>query len=78
MLAALYLASPPNFPFTSQASIYFPKLARHLLTEKQISHLDRANIGNAKIEGLESSLGMTGTDYSKSDGEEMTCYQKSW
>ncbi|KAJ4315851.1 hypothetical protein N0V94_005737 [Neodidymelliopsis sp. IMI 364377] len=28
-----------------------------------ISHLDRANIGNAKIEGLEASLGMTGTDY---------------
>lgn len=27
------------------------------------SHLDRANIGNAKIEGLEASLGMTGTDY---------------
>ena len=23
----------------------------------------RANIGNAKIEGLEKSLGMTGTDY---------------
>ncbi|KAJ4984231.1 high-affinity nicotinic acid transporter [Stagonosporopsis vannaccii] len=28
-----------------------------------ISHLDRANIGNAKIEGLEASLNMTGTDY---------------
>lgn len=28
-----------------------------------ISHLDRANIGNAKIEGLEASLGMSGTDY---------------
>lgn len=28
-----------------------------------ISHLDRANIGNAKIEGLEASLGMTDTDY---------------
>ncbi|KAK3616692.1 hypothetical protein LTR56_025795 [Elasticomyces elasticus] len=28
-----------------------------------IAHLDRANIGNAKIEGLEASLGMTGTDY---------------
>ncbi|KAF1849091.1 MFS general substrate transporter [Cucurbitaria berberidis CBS 394.84] len=28
-----------------------------------ISHLDRANIGNAKIEGLEKTLNMTGTDY---------------
>ncbi|KXT09413.1 hypothetical protein AC579_8437 [Pseudocercospora musae] len=28
-----------------------------------IAHLDRANIGNAKIEGLEASLGMTGNDY---------------
>ncbi|KAF2678554.1 MFS general substrate transporter [Lentithecium fluviatile CBS 122367] len=28
-----------------------------------ISHLDRANIGNAKIEGLEDTLGMSGTDY---------------
>lgn len=28
-----------------------------------IAHLDRANIGNAKIEGLEASLNMTGTDY---------------
>lgn len=28
-----------------------------------ISHIDRANIGNAKIEGLEASLNMTGTDY---------------
>lgn len=28
-----------------------------------ISHLDRANIGNAKIEGLEASLNMSGTDY---------------
>ncbi|EXJ70637.1 uncharacterized protein A1O5_06708 [Cladophialophora psammophila CBS 110553] len=28
-----------------------------------ISHLDRANIGNAKIEGLEDSLGMQGDDY---------------
>ncbi|KAJ4359015.1 hypothetical protein N0V95_002551 [Ascochyta clinopodiicola] len=28
-----------------------------------ISHLDRANIGNAKIEGLEDSLNMSGTDY---------------
>jgi hypothetical protein len=27
------------------------------------AHLDRANIGNAKIEGLEASLGMVGTDY---------------
>jgi MFS family permease len=34
-----------------------------LLRFLQISHLDRANIGNAKIEGLEASLGMTGTDY---------------
>ncbi|USW55778.1 Putative major facilitator superfamily, MFS transporter superfamily [Septoria linicola] len=28
-----------------------------------IAHLDRANIGNVKIEGLEASLGMTGSDY---------------
>ncbi|KAH7030577.1 major facilitator superfamily domain-containing protein [Microdochium trichocladiopsis] len=28
-----------------------------------IANLDRANIGNAKIEGLEKSLKMTGTDY---------------
>ncbi|KAH7081123.1 major facilitator superfamily domain-containing protein [Paraphoma chrysanthemicola] len=28
-----------------------------------ISHLDRANIGNAKIEGLETTLNMKGTDY---------------
>jgi hypothetical protein len=28
-----------------------------------VSHLDRANIGNAKIEGLEASLGMAGVDY---------------
>ncbi|KPI37148.1 putative transporter [Cyphellophora attinorum] len=28
-----------------------------------VSHLDRANIGNAKIEGLEKSLGMAGVDY---------------
>lgn len=28
-----------------------------------VSHLDRANIGNAKIEGLEADLGMSGVDY---------------
>ncbi|SPO06785.1 related to permease of the major facilitator superfamily [Cephalotrichum gorgonifer] len=28
-----------------------------------IANLDRANLGNAKIEGLETDLGMTGTDY---------------
>lgn len=28
-----------------------------------IAHLDRANIGNAKIEGMEDDLGMSGTDY---------------
>ncbi|KAF4473035.1 transporter [Fusarium albosuccineum] len=28
-----------------------------------IAIIDRANIGNAKIEGLEASLGMSGTDY---------------
>lgn len=28
-----------------------------------IAHLDRANIGNAKIEGIEADLGMAGTDY---------------
>ncbi|OQO00720.1 hypothetical protein B0A48_13211 [Cryoendolithus antarcticus] len=28
-----------------------------------MANLDRANIGNAKIEGLEKSLNMTGTDY---------------
>lgn len=28
-----------------------------------ISHLDRSNIGNAKIEGLEEDLGMSGIDY---------------
>lgn len=28
-----------------------------------IAHLDRANIGNAKIEGMEAELGMTGVDY---------------
>lgn len=33
-----------------------------------IAHLDRANIGNAKIEGLEDSLGMTGTDYNVAVG----------
>ena len=34
-----------------------------LFTLSLIAHLDRANIGNAKIEGLETSLGMKGTDY---------------
>ena len=28
-----------------------------------ISHLDRANLGNAKIENLERDLGMTGNMY---------------
>jgi len=28
-----------------------------------IAHLDRANIGNAKIEGIEAEIGMAGTDY---------------
>lgn len=28
-----------------------------------IAHLDRANIGNAKIEGIEADLGMKGVDY---------------
>ncbi|KAF9894341.1 hypothetical protein FE257_007844 [Aspergillus nanangensis] len=28
-----------------------------------IAHLDRANIGNAKIEGIEAELGMSGVDY---------------
>lgn len=28
-----------------------------------VAHLDRANIGNAKIEGLEASLGMSDVDY---------------
>lgn len=28
-----------------------------------ISHLDRANIGNAKIEGMEDDLGMSDLDY---------------
>lgn len=31
-----------------------------------LSFLDRANIGNAKLAGLEKSLGMTGYDYSVS------------
>ncbi|KAL1588090.1 hypothetical protein WHR41_03413 [Cladosporium halotolerans] len=33
-----------------------------------IAHLDRANIGNAKIEGLEASLGMVDTDYNVAVG----------
>lgn len=28
-----------------------------------VSFVDRGNLGNAKIEGLEDSLGMTGNDY---------------
>lgn len=28
-----------------------------------ISHIDRANIGNAKIEGMIEDLGMTGVQY---------------
>lgn len=28
-----------------------------------IAHIDRANIGNAKIEGLIEDLGLTGTQY---------------
>jgi hypothetical protein len=28
-----------------------------------IANLDRANVGNAKIEGLEADLGMIGNDY---------------
>lgn len=28
-----------------------------------ICHIDRANIGNAKIEGMDKDLGMTGVQY---------------
>lgn len=35
-----------------------------LFTIFVLSYLDRTNIGNAKIQGLEKSLGMEGTDYS--------------
>jgi len=55
-----------NLPLEEQQRIFrkvdkclVPMLALLYL----ILHLDRANIGNAKIEGLEASLGMSGTDY---------------
>lgn len=35
-----------------------------LFTIFVMSYLDRTNIGNAKIQGLEKDLGMTGSDYS--------------
>jgi hypothetical protein len=28
-----------------------------------LSHIDRANIGNAKIEGMDKDLGLTGNQY---------------
>ncbi|KAK4954539.1 hypothetical protein LTR10_007970 [Elasticomyces elasticus] len=55
-----------NIPLQEQRRI-FHKVDRRLVPMLAllylIAHLDRANIGNAKIEGLEASLGMTGTDY---------------
>jgi hypothetical protein len=39
------------------------------------AHLDRANIGNAKIEGLEASLGMAGTDYNIVVGRSVSTYR---
>lgn len=33
-----------------------------------ISHLDRANIGNANIEGLSEDLGLTGVQYNTAVG----------
>lgn len=34
-----------------------------ILTEFSLSFLDRTNIGNARLAGLEKDLGMTGLDY---------------
>jgi len=60
---AEWLASVPP---QEQARIYHKvdrRLVPMLALLYLIAHLDRANIGNAKIEGLEASLGMQGTDY---------------
>ncbi|KAM0715822.1 hypothetical protein Q7P37_008336 [Cladosporium fusiforme] len=60
-----------NIPPREQARI-FHKVDRRLVPMLAllylIAHLDRANIGNAKIEGLEASLGMAGTDYNVAVG----------
>ena len=46
------------------------KLDRHLLPLLTVlyllSYLDRTNIGNARLAGLEKDLGMTGLDYNVS------------
>lgn len=55
-----------DMPLKEQSRIYHKvdiRLVPMLALLYLISHIDRANIGNAKIEGLEKSLGMTGTDY---------------
>jgi len=55
-----------DMPLKEQNRIYHKvdvRLVPMLALLYLISHIDRANIGNAKIEGLEKSLGMTGTDY---------------
>lgn len=40
-------------------------LSRHKLIEasNSISHIDRANVGNAKIEGMDKDLGLVGNQY---------------
>lgn len=55
-----------DMPLKEQSRIYHKvdiRLVPMLALLYLVAHLDRANIGNAKIEGLEKSLGMTGTDY---------------
>lgn len=55
-----------DMPLEEQSRIYHKvdvRLVPMLALLYLVAHLDRANIGNAKIEGLEKSLGMTGTDY---------------
>lgn len=55
-----------NVPIKEQRRIFHKvdkRLVPCLALLYLIAHLDRANIGNAKIEGLEASLGMADTDY---------------
>ena len=60
---AQFLASVP----TKEQDRIFRKVDWHLVPYLAIlyliAHLDRANIGNAKISGLEESLNMTDVDY---------------
>ena len=50
-------------PFDSHHTQIDVRLVPIMAVLYLLSHIDRANIGNAKIEGMDKDLGLTGNQY---------------